>query len=248
MGIIDFSTLQWVWVVISAFAIGFSKTGINGLMTLVIAVLASVFGGKESTGIILLMLVVGDAFAVYYYKRHAEWDKIKKLLPWVYVGIALGLIVGNHINDRQFKTFIAITVIICLIILIYIEKKKDSLKVPNNIWVYALAGIITGFTTMIGNAAGPIFNIYLLAMGFNKNGFMGTTAWFFFIINLSKIPLQIFFWKNVGLDTLLVDMIILPAIILGAVLGAKLIKKINERVFHNIILVMTAIAAIRLIF
>lgn len=247
MQIIDLSIMKWGWLIISAFLIGFSKTAINGFLTLVIAILASVFGAKESTGILLPMLVIGDVFAVYYYNQHAEWSKMKKILPWVFIGIVLGVIVGNHINDKRFKIFIAICVILCLIILIYMEKKKDSLKVPNSIWVYTLAGIATGFTTMIGNTGGPIFNIYLLAMGFKKDGFIGTTAWFFLIVNVSKVPLQVFFWNNVTLETFLMNLIVLPVILLGAVLGVKVIKKINEKVFHNIILVMTAIAAIRLI-
>jgi uncharacterized protein len=127
------------------------------------------------------------------------------------------------------------------------EKKKDDINVPDGILVYIIAGLIIGFTTMIGNAAGPVFNIFLLAMGFKKDGFMGTTDWFFFIVNISKVPVQIFFWNNVTLKTFLIILIVLPAIITGAVLGAKIIKKIKEKVFHNIIIVIAAIAAIRLL-
>ena len=76
----DLSAIQWVVLIASAFFVGFSKTGISGLMMLLIPILASVFGGKESTGLILPMLLAGDVFAVWYYHRHAEWSNIKKLL------------------------------------------------------------------------------------------------------------------------------------------------------------------------
>lgn len=247
MDIINLNASQWVWLIIAALLIGFSKTGINGALTPVIAVLASIFGGKESTGLILLMLIIGDIFAVFYYHQHAQWSKIRKVLPFVIIGLILGASVGIYISDQQFKNFIAISVLICLFILIYMDIKKESLRIPNSVWVYTLAGVLTGFTTMIGNAAGPIFSIYLLSMGFKKQEFMGTTAWAFFIINLLKVPFQVFFWHNITPNTLLMNGMLIPVIAIGAILGAILIKKINEKVFHNVILVMTAIAAIRLL-
>jgi Predicted permeases len=245
--IFNLSLWQWFWVIIAAFLVGFSKTGINGLIMPVIPIIASVFGGKESTGIILPILLVGDVFALYYYKRHGEWNDIRKLLPWTLVGLILGAIVGNYINDKQFKTIISILVIVCLIILVYMEKKGEEFKVPRRTWFYALTGIISGFASMIGNAAGPIFSIYLLAMDFKKNDYMGTTAWFFFIINLTKLPLQILFWHNISFKTVILTVGVLPAIAIGALLGAIIIKKLNEKPFRRIIIGMTAIAAVRLL-
>jgi len=213
---------------------------------LVIPILAGVFGGKESTGIILPMLIVGDIFAVWYYNRHTEWNDIKKLLLWTVVGLILGLTVGKFINDSQFKALIAVLVLICLIVLIYTEKKGDSLKVPKKLWFYALTGILVGFASMIGNAAGPIFTIYLLASDFKKNDFMGTTAWFFFIINLTKVPLQIFVWNNISLKSILLACSMIPAITLGALLGVVIIKKLNDKFFRYVVIAVTAIAAIKL--
>ena len=243
----NLSVWQWVWVIIAAFLVGFSKTGISGFLMPVIPILASVFGGKESTGIILPLLIVGDAFALYYYQRHAEWSNIIKLLPWTYLGLIIGVITGSNVNDKQFKMFIAVSVILCLIILIYMERKGEDFKVPKGAWFYAAMGALSGFTSMIGNAAGAIFSVYLLAMDFKKNGFMGTTAWFFFIVNLSKVPLQIFFWHNISFKTLGVTIGMIPAIAAGALLGAMVIKKVNEKQFRILIIVMTAAAAIRLL-
>lgn len=213
---------------------------------LVIPILADVFGGKESTGIILPMLIVGDLFAVWYYHRHTEWSNIKKLLPWTVVGLALGLTVGKYINDSQFKILIGIMVLICLIILVYTEKKGDSLKVPKKLWFYALIGILVGFASMIGNAAGPIFTLYLLASDFKKNDFMGTTAWFFLILNLTKVPLQIFVWHNISIKSILLAGGMIPAITIGALIGVAIIKKLDDKFFRNSVIVITAIATIRL--
>lgn len=243
---LNLSMYQWLWVILAAFFLGFSKTGISSFLMPAIPIIAGIFGGKESTGIMLPMLILGDAFALYYYNRHAEWGNIRKLLPWTIVGLALGVLVGNYVNDKQFKIFIAISVLICLFILIYTERKGEDFRVPQNPVLYALTGMLCGFTSMIGNAAGPIFSVYLLAKGFKKNDFMGTTAWFFFIINITKVPLQIIFWHNISLKTVFFAGSMIPAIAVGALLGVLFIKKLNENLFHRVILLVTAIGAIKL--
>lgn len=243
---LNYTELQWILLVAAALMVGFSKTGIGGIMMLIIPIFASTFGGKESTGVILPMLLAGDVFAVWYYHRHAEWSNIKKLVPWALAGIISGAVVGNYINDVQFKTLIASLVIICLGILLYMEKKGDSFKVPEKPWFFALTGAAAGFASMIGNAAGPIFSIYLLAKGFKKNDYMGTSAWFFLIVNLSKLPFQIFYWKNVNANTALTMATMLPVIAAGAFIGIAVIKKLNEKPFRYLILAMTAISAVRL--
>lgn len=247
LSIFDLTGTQWILVIIAAFMVGLSKTGVNGIMMLVIPILANVFGGKESTGVLLPLLITGDIFAVLFYRKQAKWGIIKKLLPWALAGLALGVIVGNYINDRQFKFLIAIIVIACLGILLYTEKKGNKAIVPENPWLSALAGIAAGFATMIGNAAGPIFSVYLLAKGVKKYDFMGTAAWFFMIINLTKVPLQVFVWHNVTGKSFLTAGLMLPAIALGAFIGTVIIKKLNEKFFHYFIIVLTAISALRLL-
>lgn len=213
---------------------------------LVVPMMAAVFGGKESTGMILPMLIIGDIIAVWYYNQHADWGNIKRLMPWTVVGLILGLGIGRLINDAQFKMLIAVIVLICLLILVYTEKKGDRLKVPQKLWIYATTGILAGFATMIGNAAGPIFTIYLLAMDLKKEGFMGTAAWFFFIVNLIKLPLQFLVWHNIPVKSFLLTGSMLPFIALGAFLGIVILKRINEILFRYVLLAMTAIATLRL--
>lgn len=239
---------EWIWLMIAAALIGFSKTGISAFSMPVIPMVAVIFGGKESTGILLPILIAGDIFAIIYYHRHADWKNIKNLLPWVVVGLVLGIVVGDYTNDQQFKWIISICVILCLIILIYMEKKGEEAKVPNGTWFYILTGALSGFATMIGNAAGPIFSVFLLAKGFDKNKFLGTTAWFFFIINLIKVPMQTMFWHNIHYKTFLLAVMMIPSIAIGAILGAFFIKKISEKPFRLVIIVVTAISAIRLLF
>lgn len=244
--IMNLNGLQWLTIIIAALIVGFSKTAIGGVTMLVIPFLASVFGGKDSTGIMLPMLLVGDLFAIWYYRKSAEWKKVFLPLPWAILGIILGVVVGNYISDKAFLALIGIIILICLGILVYTEKKGKNVKVPEKAWFYISVGVLSGFASMIGNAAGPIFGIYLLALGFKKNNYMGTNAWFFFIVNLIKLPMQIFVWHNIGIRSVAIAAVMLPIITLGAVLGFYILKKINEKIFRYIVITMTAIAAIKL--
>lgn len=246
MNPLDLNLNQWILAIISALLIGFSKTGLSGVGTLVIPLMAAVFGGKASSGIVLPMLVFGDIIAVRKYHRHADWRYIWELIPWAVGGIALGLAVGNFVSDLQFKKIIAAIVLVGLGIMVYQEWRGEKATVPHQWWFGALLGLAGGFSTMIGNAAGPVMGIYLLAMQLPKWVFIGTGAWFFMIVNLIKVPLQVIFWKGITWDTLLFNLILVPAIACGAYAGVKIAKIIPEKPFRITVIVLTAAAAIKL--
>ncbi len=243
---LGYESWQWVIIMIVALLVGLAKTGINGAVMLAVPLLASAVSGKGSTGMMLSFFLIGDLFAVFFYRHHADLKMIKKLVPWVVTGILCGLLVGRYINDSQFQILVAICVMVCLVILAWMEIKGGKVIVPQSIWLYAITGIVCGFTSMIGNVAGPIFTIYLLAHGFQKKNFLGTVAVFFFMMNLIKLPLQIFFWHNFTTQIVGIIPLMIPVVMLGALLGYKVIKRLNEQVFRYLILGMTAAAAIKL--
>jgi uncharacterized membrane protein YfcA len=243
-----FSSIQWAALLAAAFILGFSKTGINGIFMLSVTIIASSFGAKESTGMLAPMLLVGDVIAVVYYSRHADWKIILQILPWLIAGLMIGMIVGKYIDSRHFKYLIAISVLVCLVIMTISEIKGGTLKVPERLWFYGLTGIVTGFTTMVGNAGGPVLTLYLIAKGYKKNDNLGTITWMFFISNLLKLPLQVFFWHNIDLRTLQLSVLMIPAILVGALIGVHVIKVINEKPFRILLIAATAVTAIRLMF
>ncbi|EHL08414.1 hypothetical protein HMPREF0322_00912 [Desulfitobacterium hafniense DP7] len=244
---LDLTGIQGMVVMLTAFLVGFSKTGVSGVLMLVIPVLATVFGGKDSTGVLLPLLLVGDIFAVWSYRRSIDWKKVLAPLPWALIGLFLGAVVGRVIADQVFVILIGTIILFCLGILVYTEKMGKNFTVPTGTWFYITAGILSGFATMIGNAAGPIFSVYLLALGLHKNDFMGTNALFFFIINSIKVPVQVFAWHNMELQSFILAGVMVPMVALGAALGLWVIKKINERFFRYLIICMTALSALRLL-
>lgn len=243
----ELSLSDWSWLLLSALLIGMAKAGISGIGTLAVPVMAAAFGGKPSAGLVLPMLIIADAIAVTYYNRHALWSYIWQLLPAAVVGILVGLAVGYWVSDHIFTTLIAIIVISSLALMVWQEVKGLSARLTGNRFFSMTFGLLGGFSTMIGNAAGPVMNVYLLSIRLPKSHFIGTGAWFYFIINVIKLPFHIFVWKTVTTHSLLIDGAVIPAIALGAFIGVHLVKIIPEKAFRYFIIVVTFLASLRLI-
>jgi uncharacterized protein len=224
-----------------ALLIGMSKTGVHGAGMMAVPLLASIFGGQLSSGILLPMLCLADVLGVWYYHRHASWEHLKKLFPWAVVGTIAGTVVGGMINDEVFKIIMAIVILLSLGLMLWLEHHKED--VPNYKWFAALTGTAGGFTSMVGNLAGSVMAVYFLSMRLPKNQFIGTTAWFFMVINWFKVPFHVFAWKTISINTFLLNLITLPIIVLGAFVGILIVQNIPERAYRWFIISMTLVAA-----
>ncbi|WP_200978628.1 sulfite exporter TauE/SafE family protein [Echinicola sp. 20G] len=243
----EINTTSWILSFLAAFVIGLSKAGIKGIAIINVTFMAIAFEAKQSTGIVLPLLIVADVFAAIYYNRHTQWKYVGKFLPWMILGIFLGSWVGMDLPEQTFKIGMVIIIFLVLALIVWWDQKKVK-TVPTH-WAFASSvGTLAGFTTMVGNLAGPISNIYFLAMRLPKNQFIGTAAWLFMIINVFKLPFHFFVWHTITKESLLLDAKLIPGIILGFVLGIKLVKMINEAFFRKMILVLTALGAIIILF
>ncbi|SMG33456.1 sulfite exporter TauE/SafE family protein [Arenibacter troitsensis] len=243
----DLTITAWVLALTAAFVIGISKAGIKGIAIINVTLMALAFGAKESTGLIVPLLVVGDAFAVIYYNRHAQWKYIVAFLPWMILGILIGTAVGKDLPETTFKISMSV-IILGTVIMMYWWDRKKSKNVPTH-WAFAgFIGTMAGITTMIGNLAGAFSNIYFLAMRLPKNEFIGTAAWLFFIVNIFKLPFHIFIWKTITPETLIINLKLVPGIVLGLIVGVRLVKIIKEQFYRKMILILTAIGAFLILF
>lgn len=244
----ELSTGHWLLVMGCAVLIGMSKGGIKGIGMLTIPIMAAVFGGKPSAGLLLPILSFADFFAVSYYNRHANWNYIWKLIPAAILGVLLAVWVGQLIDDDAFKSLMGWLIVGGLALMIILENRHLPSGVIDSWWFGALFGIMGGFSTMIGNAAGPVMAVYLLSTRIPKESFIGTGAWFFLIINLVKWPFHIFIWKTITWSTFALNLLTIPAIALGVFMGISIIKLIPDKTFRYFIIFMTFVIALRLIF
>ncbi len=244
----ELSTFHWILAFFCAMLIGMSKTGVSGVGLAVLTNIGAIFGGKTSTGLLFPLFVMGGVFAVAYYNRHAEWKYVGRLMPWALGGILAGALVGNYISGKIFNILLSVCILIGVLLMIWKDTRGKNTKLPDYWWFSAVMGLTGGFTTMIGNAAGPVMALYLLSMNLPKNKFIGTAAWFFMIINWVKMPIQVFYWHNVNFHTLLFDALLFPAIVAGAFIGILIVKNIPEKPYRILVISTTVIAATLLFF
>lgn len=242
-----YSLSQWAMIALAAFCIGMGKAGLKGVDMLAIIIMALIFGGKLSTGIVLPLLSMADIAAVSYYNRHAQWKHFWKLIPWMGAGIMLGVIAGKDMNEALFRQLMVFTIIITIVIVLWMEM-KSSIFVPQSRMFAAGTGLAAGFTTMIGNLAGAFANLYFLAMRLPKNDFIGTAAWVFLVINLFKMPFQIFYWKNIDMQSFKTDLFLVPALALGFWLGIKIVGRIKDAHYRKLVIVLTLVGSIVMLF
>lgn len=242
---------DWTVLLLAALVIGFSKTGLPGIAVLAIPLAALVLPAKASTGIILPMLIAGDLFAVTYYRRHARWSHLLRLLPYGFVGIVIGYGLLSIVTDGELRPLIGTLILAMLVLAKWRERSGDSgaetISRHHGSFFAFFMGVAAGIATMMANAAGPIMALYLLAMDLPKQEFIGTGAWYFFVVNCFKVP---FSW-HLGLinhDSLLLNLTLLPATVVGAVAGIMVVRHIPQRLFVNIVQALTIVAAIKLLF
>ena len=230
------------------FVVGVSKTGIPGLGILHVPLMAMVLPARESTGILLGMLILGDLFAAGYYRHSAQWKHVVRLLPPAFAGIVVGWQAMRFVTNELLQPIIG--VIVLAMLGIHYGRTRlwgEEAAIPTQWWFAAALGFVAGVTTMMANAAGPVMVIYLLAMRLPKVAFVGTSAWFFFAVNWLKVP----FSAHLNLITsasLQLDLLMLPLIAAGSVAGIFFLQRIPQRAFNSLIQILAAAAAIKLLF
>lgn len=240
---LEISTTSWVLSFLAAMVIGVSKSGVKGISIIIVTLMALAFGAKNSTGFIVPLLVVGDIIAVIYYNRHTKWRYIIRFLPWMMAGVIVGTFIGKDLPEKTFKLWMS-GIILLSVGIMYWWEKRPSKSVPHH-WAFSgLTGMMAGISTMIGNLAGAFANIYFLAIRLPKNEFIGTAAWLFLIINVFKLPFHFFVWKTITVDSLWINLKLLPGVLLGLFLGVQLLKVIKDQLYRQLVLGLTAFGAL----
>jgi uncharacterized membrane protein YfcA len=242
------SYTDWLLLAIAAFGIGITKSGFSGVSMVHVYLFASVFGAKDSTGIVLPMLIAGDIFAMSTYGKRANWIYVRRMMPPSLIGVVMGWLLMFQLPETYYRPLIGLIILsLTAMQIIRLWKEKWLANVPHAAWFAWSMGILVGLTTMLANAAGPVFGLYLLAIGLPKLEFVGTAAWFFLLLNIVKIP---FSWSLglIRLDTLALNAMLIPLIAVGLWVGTLVIRRIPQRQFDSLILVLTGAASIRMLF
>ncbi|MET9775546.1 sulfite exporter TauE/SafE family protein [Streptomyces sp. NPDC006367] len=236
----------------AALLVGFSKTAVSGANTVSLAIFAAELPARASTGVLLPVLIAGDLLAVLTYRRHAHWPTLWRLFPAVGAGVAVGTVFLVWADDAAVRTSIGVILLFMAGVTVWRRRRTEAPGPPEEVTSRAgrakarSYGVLGGFTTMVANAGGPVMSLYLLSAGFRKLGFLGTSAFFFLIVNVSKLP----FSAGLGLidrHSLLLDAVLVAFVVPGAVIGKWAVEKIDQRLFERLVIAATVVGGLQLL-
>lgn len=241
----DLTTTQWALAALAAFGVGMSKGGLAGVGLFHVLIFATLFDARESTGIVLPMLVIGDALAVLLFRQHARWDYVRRMLPPAVLGVILGSVLMRVLKNVEFRPVIGgIVLLLTLMQLTRIVRPDLFSRVPHSLWFAWSLGLLAGMTTMLANGAGPIMALYFLSVSLPKLELVGTSAWYFLVLNTIKIP----FSAGLGLinaGSLSLNLVLAPMIPLGLLCGRWLVVRIPQKAFDAMLLAFAGFVALR---
>ncbi|MBD3942186.1 sulfite exporter TauE/SafE family protein [Microbacterium sp. NEAU-LLC] len=238
----------WAWALlgVAAVVVGLSKTAVPGAGTIAVAIFAAVLPAKQSTGVLLLLLIVADVFAVTMYRRHADWKTLLRLAPAVVAGVLVGVVFLWFADDLWVKRTIGVILLAVIALTLWRRRVSGTVAGGSHRVAAATYGTLGGFTTMVANAAGPVMSMYFLAARFEVKAFLGTAAWFFAIVNLFKVPFSI----GIGIITapgLLIDLVLVPLVVVAAFAGRWLADRMPQSVFEKLVIAFTIVGAVYLL-
>ena len=242
---------QYLVVALGALCVGFGKGGLPGVGNLTVVLFALVLPAKASVGILLPILIAADMVAVIVYRQHALWPYIFKLAPWTVLGILIGWAIFSSVDDETVKVLIGVILLsMCGVHFLRKwlrrnEEGEDAL--PHHPLFIAATGIIGGFATMVANAAGPVAALYFIASGLPKYAYIGTAAWFFFLVNLFKVPFMVHL-EIIDFSSLALSASFIPYAIVAALVARLIVKRINQQVFEFLIWFFVIVGGLKLIF
>jgi hypothetical protein len=233
---------QWILGALCAFGIGVAKTGLPGVGMLSIPLIVLTVGdARLSAGWLLPILCTADVFAVWYWRRRAEAAQLFSLAPWALLGVAAGA-AALALPERTVRPVVGAIILVMLLIHLRRKLRPDTFTVSTHSAGY---GIAAGFATTVANAAGPVMSLYLLSRRLSKEEFVATGAWFFFVINLTKVP--IYAWHGLfSRQSLTFNALMIPAVVAGAIAGRWAIHRISPAAFEGLVLILTALSTLLL--
>ncbi|MGW0495384.1 sulfite exporter TauE/SafE family protein [Streptomyces sp. NPDC003007] len=243
---------QFAVLAFAALLVGFSKTAVSGANTVSLALFAAVLPARASTGVLLPILIAGDLLAVATYRRHAHWPTLWRLFPAVAAGVVVGTVFLLWADDAIVRTSIGAILLLMAAVTVWRRRTPDTEEEPESVTTRPgrlkarSYGVLGGFTTMVANAGGPVMSMYLLSAGFRKLGFLGTSAFFFLIVNVSKLP----FSAGLGLidgRSLLLDLALVAFVVPGALFGTWAVHRINQRLFEQLVIAATVVGGLQLL-
>ena len=237
----------WIVAVLAVFIVALSKSGLVGSLGLVaVPLLSLVMPARDAAGMMLPLLLVMDAIAIWTYRKDCNWRILRIMLPGAMLGTLIGWAPWAVVSDAMVLLFVGvITLLFILDALLPLRKKLEGLP-PSKPWG-AFWGAFAGFTSFISHTGGPPFQIYVLPQRLSPVNYAGTTAFFFAIVNTSKL-IPYFFLGQLNVSNLSYAAILAPLAVVGVLVGVWLVRRISVKRFYQLTYWLVFLLALKLIY
>jgi uncharacterized membrane protein YfcA len=227
------------------FMIGFAKGGFGGLGALLTPLLALVLPVASAVGVLLPMLMVGDVFAVTMYWKEWDIDLVKRMLPAGIVGALAGTVLLSSIPSNSLRIILGAFVLV-VVAYKFLSDRIQAIRYDPRPWHAPTAGLLAGVASGMFNSGGPAFNSYLLLQKLKARPFIATSAIFFALLNLIKVP-GFLYTGVLNVPLLLSLWWVFPFIPVGIWVARMTLTRVSPSAFEWIIIVLLIFSSLWLL-
>jgi len=243
----EINLLFFIAVVPAIILFGIAKSGLGGSIALIsIPLMTIAMPLTEALGIILPILIFSDFIATYKYRKEFDLGTLKLIVPFAALGIVIGSFTFSYFSEDLLKFIIGLMGFLFAGHYFLFKKNKEA-KSEKNLIKGGICSTIAGFTSFCVHAGGTPTSIYLLPLRMRKEIYVGTRIIFFTFFNLIKLPLYINL-SMTNLETFKQSVILFPVALLGILIGYKLLKIIEEKLFYNILYALIFVTSTKLLY
>lgn len=227
--------------------VGLSKGGFQGIGLLALPLMALVISPIRAAAIMLPMMILQDTVAVWAYRR--SWDRrnLLILLPSAIGGVAVGYVLAEYVSDPGVALAVGLLSIGFAARQLLAEQGAAPSRAerPGGVVSGWFWGILTGFTSMIGNAGGPTFQVYVLPQRLPRDILVGTGCIFFAALNWIKVP-PFYALGQLTPENLMTSLALSPVAIASTWAGVLLVRRVSGERFYTLIYVLLVLVGIKL--
>lgn len=226
---------------------GIGKGGFGGSIgMLATPLIALTTSPLQAAAIMLPILCAMDIMGLFAYRTKASWPNLLRMAP----GAVAGIVIGTLTFDVMSEDFIRILIggIAIAFTISNLIKRSRNTAAAGPSWVKgSVWSCVSGFTSFVAHAGGPPVQVYLLPQRIDKTLYVGTTVWFFFLVNYVKL-IPYGFLGQFSTASLGTSLALAPLAPVGIWLGLKLHHRVNEVLFYRIIYIFLILAGAKLLF
>ncbi len=224
---------------------GLSKGGFVGLSSLSLPILALVMSPVRAAAIMLPILIVQDVVSVWVYRRNWDARNLAILLPGATAGIALGYVFAARVSDAAIALAVGVISVTFAVRRLILERRATIRQKRADVPSGLFWGFVAGFTSLIANAGGPPFQVYIMPQRLPRDIFVGTGVIFFAVVNWIKVPPFIALGQFTRAN-LLTSAALFPLAVVSTWAGVLLVRKVASQRFYTIVYLLLVVVGLRL--